>query len=57
MGKKRIRGEPVHYDELKKVRSIRLTDTAWTNIKIAAKKKGLSMGEFMERWARLLGGG
>ena len=47
-----MRGIPVHYDEVKRNRGFRLTDTAYEAIREAAKTEGLSIGEFVERWAR-----
>ena len=52
MGQKRLRGIPVHYDEVKRNRGFRLTDTAYEAIRKAAKAEGLSLGELVERWAR-----
>ncbi|NEO01356.1 MAG: hypothetical protein F6K50_39950 [Moorea sp. SIO3I7] len=49
---KRMRGIPVHYDELKKTHSIMLTDTVWKWLQLSAKESGTSVGEYIERWAR-----
>jgi len=50
--KKRMRGIPVYYDELKKQHGILLTDTAWKWLQLSAKDSGTSVGEFLERWIR-----
>ncbi|AOX02421.1 hypothetical protein BJP34_25920 [Moorena producens PAL-8-15-08-1] len=50
--KKRMRGVPVYYDELKKQHGILLTDTAWKWLQLSAKESGISIGEFLERWIR-----
>ncbi|AOX02534.1 hypothetical protein BJP34_26585 [Moorena producens PAL-8-15-08-1] len=49
---KRMRGVPVHYDEIKKPHTVMLTDTAWKELRISAKESGISVGELIERWAR-----
>ncbi|NEO96740.1 MAG: hypothetical protein F6K56_44200 [Moorea sp. SIO3G5] len=49
---KRMRGVPVHYDELKKTHTIMLTDTVWKWLQASAKESETSVGEFIERWAR-----
>lgn len=49
---KRMRGIPVHYNELKKQHGIFLTDTAWKWLQLSAKDSGTSVGEFLERWIR-----
>ncbi|EGJ33682.1 MULTISPECIES: hypothetical protein [Moorena] len=50
--KKRMRGIPVYYDELKKQHGVFLTDTAWKWLQLSAKDSGSSVGEFLERWIR-----
>ncbi|NEO03280.1 MAG: hypothetical protein F6K50_50610 [Moorea sp. SIO3I7] len=50
--KKRMRGIPVYYDELKKQHGVFLTDTAWKWLQLSAKDSGTSVGEFLERWIR-----
>ncbi len=50
--RKRMRGIPVHYNELKKQHGIFLTDTAWKWLQLSAKDSGTSVGEFLERWIR-----
>jgi len=49
---KRMRGIPVHYDELKKTHGIMLTDTVWKWLQSEAKESGTSVGEYIERWVR-----
>ncbi|WP_424094545.1 hypothetical protein [Moorena producens] len=49
---KRMRGIPIHYDELKKKHTVMLTDTAWEKLRASAKRNGVSVGELIERWAR-----
>ncbi|MBO3460371.1 hypothetical protein G7B40_018175 [Aetokthonos hydrillicola Thurmond2011] len=53
-GVKRTRNIPVLYDEIKKPRATRLTDTAWKGITETAKQQGISASELMERWGRQL---
>ncbi|NEQ86683.1 MAG: hypothetical protein F6K26_43500 [Moorea sp. SIO2I5] len=49
---KRMKGIPVHYNELKKTHGIMLTDTVWKWLQLSAKESGVSVGEFVERWVR-----
>ena len=49
---KRMRGVPVHYDELKKKHGVWLTDYAWELLKEKAKADGVSAGEYLERMIR-----
>ena len=51
-GKKRVKNQPVLYNELKKVHGISLTDYSWDKLRTMAKKKGLSVSEFVEQWLR-----
>lgn len=51
-GEKRMRGVPVHYDELKKQHGVWLTDSAWAKVKGLAKTEGVSVGEYLERIIR-----
>ncbi len=51
-GKKRLRNQPIFYDEIKKVHGISLTDSSWVRLQQLAKQKGLSISEFIERWVR-----
>lgn len=45
---KRLKGIPVHEEELKKRRTVWLTDTAWNNAKQRAAEKGLTLGQLVE---------
>ncbi|NEP55125.1 MAG: hypothetical protein F6K65_42615 [Moorea sp. SIO3C2] len=49
---KRMKGVPVHYDELKRKHTIMITDTVWEWLKTSAKEADTSVGEFIERWGR-----
>jgi hypothetical protein len=49
---KRMKGVPVHHDELKTKRTINLTDTAWSILKTKSIENGLSISEYIETWAR-----
>ena len=40
------------YEELKKQRSVTITETGWTSIKGIAKAKGLSVSELIEQIGR-----
>ncbi|MBO3458726.1 hypothetical protein G7B40_016210 [Aetokthonos hydrillicola Thurmond2011] len=51
-GKKRIKNQPVLYNELKKIHGISLTDSSWNKLKNISKEKGLSVSEFVEQWLR-----
>ena len=53
---KRVKGQPVHQDELKKRRTVWLTETAWNNVKRVAAEKDISLGEFIEDLLRNLDG-
>lgn len=52
MGKKRIKGEGVYRDELKKTTAIVLTPTAILALDTRAHTLGLSRSELIERMAR-----
>lgn len=54
-GEKRMRGVPVHYDELKKQHGIWLTGHAWEKVKSLAKAEKVSVGEYLERMIRGIG--
>lgn len=54
---KRMRNIPVYYEELKKLSSVNLTDTAWTLLRDKSLEKGLSISEYIERWVREIHGG
>lgn len=49
---KRVKDQPVDYDELKQKRTINLTDTAWQILGSLAKKDGISKSEKLERMIR-----
>lgn len=51
-GKKRIRGVPIDYDELKRQVSLMLTPTANNKLSALAKKHGLPRSEYLERLLR-----
>ncbi len=53
-GQKRVKNTPVFYDEMKKRRSIYLTDTAWEILARQAKIEKISVSELIERYARNL---
>jgi hypothetical protein len=40
------------FDEDKKLRTVRLTDTAWEQFDLLAKTKGLTRTDLLEQWAR-----
>ena len=51
--KKRVKGEAVHWDEIKKSRTLNLTDSTWLEL----QRRGLDLGnisrsELIERWIR-----
>ncbi|NEO96421.1 MAG: hypothetical protein F6K56_42355 [Moorea sp. SIO3G5] len=50
--KKRMRGVPVHHDELKKPHTVWLTGAAWKWLQLSAKESNTSVGEFVENWIR-----
>lgn len=51
-GHKSMRNQPEIYDQIKKSRSVALTDDGWTGIDKLAKQKGLSRSEFIEQIGR-----
>jgi hypothetical protein len=55
-GKKRVKNVPVLHNEIKKRHGVLLTDTAWAVLVNQAKKKGVSVREMIESWARSLEG-
>lgn len=57
MSTKKMRGVPVYYDELKKLRSVNLTDTAWGILRTKSLEKEISISEYIERWVREIDGG
>jgi hypothetical protein len=51
--KKRVKGESVHWDELKKTRTLTLTDTAWDELARKGEARGgISRSEVIEHWVR-----
>lgn len=51
--KKRTKGESVYWDELKKTRTLTLTDTAWNELKKRGEEMGeISRSEVIEKWVR-----
>ena len=50
--KEETRGAPTRYEKPKKKHGIWLTDPVWAWLKLAAKEEGISVGEYIERWAR-----
>jgi hypothetical protein len=52
MGKKRIKGEPLFYDEVKKDTILMLTNTARQRLQQQAEELGISRSELVERFAR-----
>jgi len=50
--KKRLRDVPILHDEVKTKRTVVLTPTAWENIKIVAKARGISASELIEEFGR-----
>ena len=51
--KKRVKGESVYWDELKKTRTLTLTDTAWNELQKRGEEMGrISRSEVIERWVR-----
>lgn len=52
-GKKRTRGQAVHWNELKKNRTLTLTESTWTALEaIGNELGGLSRSEAIEHWVR-----
>ncbi|MDF5728135.1 MAG: hypothetical protein PUP92_08865 [Rhizonema sp. PD38] len=52
-GQKRLINIPILYDEVKKTRSVKLTDTCWQTIIETAHNQGISASEMIERWGQL----
>jgi len=51
--KKRVKGEAVHWDEIKKSRTLNLTDSTWLELKRRGQELGnISRSELIERWVR-----
>lgn len=51
-GHKSMRNQPEIYDQIKKCRSVALTDDGWTGIDKLAQQKELSRSEFIEKIGR-----
>ncbi|BAZ26488.1 CopG/DNA-binding domain-containing protein [Kalymmatonema gypsitolerans NIES-4073] len=51
-GQKRLKNIPVLHEEVKTKRTVVLTPSAWENIKIAAKARGMSASELIEEFGR-----
>jgi hypothetical protein len=51
-GKKRTKGVPVFWDELKSKRTLTLTDTAWNQLGTKAEELGVSKSELIEALSR-----
>jgi hypothetical protein len=47
-GKKRIKNQPVLYDELKRQKTVWLTNTTWGIIQENAARRGMSCSEYLE---------
>ena len=51
-GKKRVKNEPVHYEELKEKHTIHVTPKTWGKVKEFAKKEGVSVSIYIEELIR-----
>jgi hypothetical protein len=51
-GKKGLRDVPIFYTQKKRKHGICLTDIAWEALNELAHQQGVSVSEFIERWAR-----
>ena len=51
-GKKRVKNEPVHYDEVKKKHSIFLTPSTWEKARKISKDKEISVSVYIEELIR-----
>jgi hypothetical protein len=51
-GQKRLKNIPVLHEEVKTKRTVVLTPSAWENIKIVAKARGMSASELIEEFGR-----
>lgn len=51
-GKKRMRGEPLHYDEVKQPTTFTLTPTAKAGLNTLSQARSISMSELIERVGR-----
>lgn len=52
MGKKRVKGEPVFYSEIKRNTMLTLTDTAKHLLDERARELGVTRSELVEQFAR-----
>ncbi|EGJ33861.1 MULTISPECIES: hypothetical protein [Moorena] len=50
--RKRMRGVPVHHDELKKPHTVWLTGTTWKWLQLSARESNTSVGELVEKIIR-----
>jgi macrodomain Ter protein organizer (MatP/YcbG family) len=51
-GQKRLKNIPILHDEVKRKRTINLTDTAWNKIKLIAIEQKTSVSELIEKMIR-----
>jgi len=51
-GIKRVKNQPVFYEELKKRRNIMVTNTAWENLVRVSSELEISVSELIERMGR-----
>ena len=54
-GKKRIKNQPVFYDEPKKGHQLMLTDSAWNMLKKVSSLNNVSASQYIEEIIRKLG--
>ena len=55
-GRKRIKNEGILHDEVKKDHHVFITPSSWKKLKDYASRKGVSISECIELWARNLEG-
>ncbi len=55
-GKKRIKNQPVFYEELKQRKTVSLTPSAWEKLVGLSADAGLSASEYLERVIRGIDG-
>ncbi|MDJ0619602.1 MAG: hypothetical protein QNJ63_23145 [Calothrix sp. MO_192.B10] len=53
-GKKRLKNIPILHDEVKTKRTVVLTPTAWGKMKQEATRRGISVSELVEEFARTM---
>ncbi len=51
-GQKGQKDTPYFYDEIKQQHAVYLTPTTWNDLKERARKKGISISEYVEQWIR-----